>query len=488
MYNAIFREIVFYSRLNPDAPAIVAGGRQVSYARFASDIEKVTRALAAEALPAGARVAVDVQQAYRAWLVLIALARMGMPTASADLSELPHVGATVFISDRPAPELPPGVQLLALSTEWFGRMPESLPPYRESPQDPRELCRVVLSSGTTGVPKRVGITHQQLQLRCMFVEHSYAVGQSARFLTGVGVSTVGGFVFPMATWYSGGAVVLAGDNYAQAMQDDGVTAFFSSPTRIAQLLHQLPADSPVFPGLTVYTGGAPLSVALNRQIRQRLTPNLYIIYGATEVATVTMARAERALDQPGYVGHCVPYSRLEVVDSNDKPVPAGEEGILRVRGGGMPTGYLEDAEATSTAFQGGWFYPGDTGRLDKSGALQVVGRVTEVANLGGVKIAPSAVDEALEGYPGVVDLAAFSVPGPNTDKLWLAVVAPDGFDQEGLLRRYAAAFPKYPALHVIRMSNIPRNEMGKAMRARLRELTERALTDREVSATQAKAS
>ena len=112
MSNFIFREILFYSRLNPDAPAVISGGKQFSYARFAADIERVTRVLAAEGLPEGARVAVDLRGAYRSWLVLMALARMGMPSATAAAYDVLQVGATVFLTDGPATDLGPGIRLL----------------------------------------------------------------------------------------------------------------------------------------------------------------------------------------------------------------------------------------------------------------------------------------------------------------------------------------------------------------------------------------
>jgi acyl-CoA synthetase (AMP-forming)/AMP-acid ligase II len=484
MSNAIFREILFYSRLNPDAPAVISGGKHFSYARFAADIERVTRALTAEALPEGARVAVNLRGAYRSWLVLMALARMGMPSATASASDISNVGATVFLTDGPAADLAPGVRVLTLSPEWFDRMkPEALPPYREKPQDPGALCRLVLSSGTTGLPKRVGITNEQLQKRCLFGARTYEFHPSARFLSGVGLSTVGGFVLPIGTWYAGGTVVLAGDDFGPALRDDRVTSVFTSPARLADVLQRLPKDAPLIPGLKIFVGGAPLSEALNEQARQRLTPNLYIIYGSTEVSTATLAYAPLAMGRPGYVGQCLAYARIEIVDPQHKALPVGEEGILRVQGAGMATGYVDDPETTSTAFRDGWFYPGDTAKLDAAGGVHIVGRVTEIANLGGLKVAPHVIDDALIGCPGVTDVAAFSVPGEKTDRLWIAIVASDDFDQTELHRRYAEAFPKHLPPTVVRIAKIPRNEMGKAMRAHLRELTLQ-----EMAARQAKAS
>ena len=479
MHNKIFREILFYARLNPAAPAVISKGVEINYGRFASDIERVTRALAAEALPEGARVAVDIQHGYRAWLVLIALARMGLPSASAAVTDLSHVGATVFLTDGPAPDLPPGIRLLQLTPQWFARrMAETLPPYRETLADGSALCRLVLSSGTTGLPKRIGITHEQLQLRCLFAARSYELGPSARFLPGVGVTTVGGFVLPVATWYSGGAVVFAGDAFGPALREHRVTSVFTSPARLAAVVDRLPAGAPAMPDLKLYVGGAPLSPALNEQTRQRLTPHVYIIYGSTEVSTASLAYAASAVDRPGYVGHCVTYARVEIVDAEGRELAAGTEGTLRIQAAGMATGYVDDAEGTSAAFRDGWFYPGDTAVRDASGGLQIVGRITEIANLGGVKVAPDVIDQALAGCPGVIDLAAFSVPGPKTDRLWIAVAASEGFDPAELQRRYAEAFPAYPKALVVRIDRIPRNEMGKAMRARLRELTEHELAGR----------
>jgi acyl-CoA synthetase (AMP-forming)/AMP-acid ligase II len=159
--------------------------------------------------------------------------------------------------------------------------------------------------------------------------------------------------------------------------------------------------------------------------------------------------------------------QVEVVDEDHRPVAQGREGAVRTRGPGMATQYLGDPQGTAENFRDGWFYPGDMGRFDEDGCLRLTGRMRELMNIGGVKLAPDRVDELFSGMAGVRDIASFALPAPQGDQLCIAVVPGEGFDEQAILSRYRDAFPKHAPPRLLRVEQVPRNEMRKVQRSQL---------------------
>lgn len=471
---SLYRFIDYHARVSPQAPAVFIGGREVSYAMFRNHIHRATGAIAAEGVAPGTTVALHVRQPYLYWLVTIACMRLGLPTvhvaSAAEQAMFPGSVLATMPGDAPEPQ---GARVIAVSAGWLEG--DASPPPAPMPTrlDPDAVCRLVLSSGTTGEPKQLGLTFRQLRDRTINVAHTYEFGPQARWLTGIGAATLPGFIYPYTGWYAGSCVILPVPTLLDAYRTARPTAAFVSPGTLRQLVDAVedtpaPHDAP-----TIFVGGAVLHDSLNEAARAKLSPRLVVVYGSTEISTGAIAPAESVMRLPGCVGFAPPYTDVQVVDETHAPVPRTQHGMLRFRAEGMSQSYIGDAAASARAFRDGWFYPGDTGFLDKAGALHIAGRVDEVANVGGVKIAPERIDEALANFPGVNDMAAFAVPGVAGDAIWLAVVATDGFDGAAFRKRYREAFPQVGEPRVLRVPKIPRNEMGKAQRRLLREAAER---------------
>jgi acyl-CoA synthetase (AMP-forming)/AMP-acid ligase II len=239
------------------------------------------------------------------------------------------------------------------------------------------------------------------------------------------------------------------------------------PGMLTDFLARSPRALRPDPGLYLLVAGSSLPDALNAEARLRMTSCVYNVYGSTECSTHSICNAADSMGRPGHVGYPVPYADVQVVDEKGQPMPSGEEGEVRVRAPGMATAYLEDDAASREAFRGGWFHPGDTGRIDADGSLTITGRVKELVNDGGVKIAPARIDELARSVEGVFDAAAFASRDSGGDHLCIAVVAGPAFDESELLARYRAAFPTHPKPAIVRVDAIPRNEMGKVQRTRL---------------------
>ena len=210
--------------------------------------------------------------------------------------------------------------------------------------------------------------------------------------------------------------------------------------------------------------------------RLRLTPNLMLTYGSTETTTVALCPARMKDKDPQVTGVVVPWVQMEAVDPDGRALAAGEVGEIRIRCPEMIEGYLDDPEATAKHFRDGWFYSGDLGSVSEDGVLRVLGRIGDVLNFSGAKIAPEAVEEALSACPGITDQAVFAVSDQlGIDQPWAAIVAGEGVDLDLARAKVAEVLPwARQRLSFLRVDEIPRNPMGKIERFKLRDLARTA--------------
>lgn len=476
-----FESILFQARQNPGATAVAFGDAHISYAAFVFHIDNVTRRLQQQGLPAGTRVLVDVAHHYLHWVVVIAASRLGLVSASTDpgsdraaLAAL--LGGPVVVSDRHDQAAAASVTLMA-SVAWLEAEADAAPVVVPDRVAAASHARIIFSSGTTGAPKKIALTHGVCHGRLALM--AFDVGASSRFLSAVGASTIGGFMYPLRAWSLGGTVVcqLAGEKLHDVIVGARLSHLFMSPAQLASLIRELPSDFLALPGLCVVVGGGAIAQDLNRHARLRLTPSLYQMYASTEAGTIAYAHAALADGKPMLAGYLVPGVEAEVIGADGMPVAPGHPGELRIRSAWCVSGYA-DGEASDT-FENGWFHPGDIAIVSAERLLSIVGRSSELMNLGGQKIAPLRIEEALTPHPGVTDIAAFSLPDEQgIERPWVAVVATPEFDQLALATQLREHFPQLPPLSVAIVPAIARNTMGKILRQELRERVAAALASR----------
>jgi acyl-CoA synthetase (AMP-forming)/AMP-acid ligase II len=202
--------------------------------------------------------------------------------------------------------------------------------------------------------------------------------------------------------------------------------------------------------------------------------NLIFYYGTTETSTIASAPAHALTGLAGAVGYVTPDVSVQIVDDNGDSVPANREGSVRVRTPVSVNRYLGDPEQTKTAFRDGYFDTGDTGYLTDENMLVVSGRKKEILNLGGDKVSPRTIEDALRGFYGIRDAAAFSVANAlGIDEVW-AVVVPHGRLNEEALQKHCRE--RLAQTHVpvrfINVADIPRSANGKVDRGRLNAMVE----------------
>lgn len=184
--------------------------------------------------------------------------------------------------------------------------------------------------------------------------------------------------------------------------------------------------------------------------------------------------AHRIAHMEGAAGYVTPGARIEIVDETDRPVPAGTDGIVRIASEFAVDRYIDDPIESAKVFRNGWFYPGDLGSLTPDNLLVISGRLNNILNIGGEKIAAERVEAALASFKGVRQAAVFiATSKAGVQEVCAAVVCPKTFDAEKLRAHCRERMPAYfvPA-HIVNLDSLPVSPMGKVILPRLKEMIE----------------
>lgn len=454
----------------PLADAVVRqDGGTISYRDLDRAIDGIAAGLADQGIRPGAVVRVETPNAYRHLVARLALARMGAAFAP---ETLPEDALDAVLGLAAGASTVRQLSLKALWENWVdsGRALPASPAFGDS----FAVAGFFPTSGTTGVPRHVAVSHEALELRLRAWGESPAGAKRPRELCTIGAGTVYGFTTRLRTLWQGGAIVISnGDRVLAALDRYRVTRLVTAPNTLQTLLERMPSRAPRPASLDqIETSGAMLPDVVYAAARDRLCPDIFSGYGSTEVGWTALAPASSLLGRPGAVGRVVPGVEIEVVGPRGESLPAGEPGVLRIRGATCVHSYYRDPEASAEVFRDGWFYPGDEARIEADGMLVLVGRTSEVINKGGAKINPRTVEEVLLSAPGVRDAAAFGVTLPSgATRLWAAVVlAGEAQDPDALRALCRERLQTLAPDGFLQLKAIPRNEMGKIKRPELAKL------------------
>ena len=468
----------------PDAAALINDGRAISYAEFVSDVGRFVAALREFELPRGAAVAVGCDDFYIHWLLLLALERLNVATASYLSGEGPRecqallAGVDFVLSEADFPTH--GARRHStISPAWvreaLAREPEDGQPRLErAPSDPMRILR---SSGTTGRPKRFMVTRHMYELRLARLREPLPFTRTSRYLLAMPFAV--DHVYRCATicLRAGGTVVaeqFAGaGGAARAIAARGITHVSLQPLILKQILDDLPPDFAKPAELAIAGFGSAMSDELSGRALRLLATEVSDFFGCNEVGGVSCRHATSRDD------FCLVWPGIEVeaVDEAGQPVPSGEPGRLRIRSESMVAGYLDDPETTRRMFKDGWFYPGDVAILDGPRRLKVLGRGDELLNVSGAKLAPSDLEALVMEHAAVGDVGVCgSTNREGIEEVYVGV-ANVRQDPQELLARITHAFRirQLGSFHVVILPAIPRNAAGKIHRDALKEAVAAAL-------------
>ncbi|MES1266008.1 MAG: class I adenylate-forming enzyme family protein, partial [Variovorax sp.] len=361
----------------PDAVAVCLPDVDVSYRSLDRFVNALARGLRPEVAP-GTRVAVTLANRYLHWLYLLALGRLGAVTASLDATRgdalLALVAPDIVVTDGSASRSlreivasPEALKALVAGNDGSPLAPLS---GMDAP------ARLILSSGTTGLPKLVELSRATLTRRLASTLFMGADHWSRRTLTIMGVESLAGYTGPLRNWMAGGAACFLTPEIGSILKR-GVTALTGSPQQFDALLATLPAGFVPPSNMSAMVTGGVVTRQFAMRLRVKLAPRSFAVYGSTEmglVATAPLSRLDEVVDLAGIL---VPGCAAEAVDAGGAALAAGEVGEIRLRNDEMVRGYVGDAAATRRQFRDGWFYTGDLGSVSAAGEFNILGRVDD---------------------------------------------------------------------------------------------------------------
>jgi acyl-coenzyme A synthetase/AMP-(fatty) acid ligase len=469
--------IFAHARRTPDHAALVHDGVALSFRQFAGRIARARRHLAAQEIGGGI-AAVPIVNIRDAWIHGLALRSLGITTivvrAPADITALELPGLRAVVST--AAEHDEGLVAASARAGWrYIRMPDTGDGDAAlADPDVAPGGHILLTSGTTGIHKKVLIPAHGLPELVAFRRRVFALtAQSVVSTFNFGGWTSVGYQVAVATWEAGGCVVMEqGADAGLSFRYPGLTHAFTTPQVLAALLAAPPEAPRRDGGLSLFVTGGPLAPSVAQAVKARLTPRLHTHIGSTEASAFTLTAIETDEDLRWH--RILPSRVVEVVDEAGRRVPPGRLGEVRVRTLGDVAGYLDDAEATRTFFRDGYFYPGDLGLTDAEGRLALHGRVTDVVNVLGNKLAAGPIEAALQSILGVSGACVLSLPGASGEEIVHVVLeTPRPVAEADMASALAKALPGRYHAHIHYVASLPRNALGKLERAALRQRFDR---------------
>jgi len=475
----VVEPILFHAQHDPPAPALCAPGTAmgvVSYARLARFVYNVGRRALSAGISPGDVVVIQVKDHIFHTALALGLMYIGAATASISGTLPGHLACDFVITDDPRPDVRGrNVKLLEADFAWIsgdGVPIETQYVYRGSGND---ICRIALTSGSTGNAKAVGLTHNNQLGR--LARYNHAFGRSfpewSRFFSDYGLGSSGGFRHILYVLSRGGTMFFPGASPMDTLQTFElykVQGLMASPGGLSGFLKFYDANPEFRSGFEVIVaGGSLMQRSLSERVRARLCSNLICSYGTTETSTISSAPAHMLNGVAGAVGHILPGVSLRIVGEAGMPLPPRNEGQVWVKTPVSVSGYLGDSGQSQDAFHDGYFDTGDIGYLTQDRMLVISGRKKEILNLGGDKVSPHIIEEAIAAFRGIREAGAFSVQNDlGVEEVWACIVHGETIDQEALQKHCRDRLSQtHVPVRFISVPELPRNVNGKPHRQRL---------------------
>jgi acyl-CoA synthetase (AMP-forming)/AMP-acid ligase II len=486
-----------------DRPALIDGptGRTLTYAALAGLVRRIAAGLTARGFGKGDVLAIYSPNLPEYAAVLHAVAMVGgitttvnpLYTAHELRNQLSDAGASLLVTvppllekaqqatrESPVKEVfvfgeAPGASSFASLLQSGERVPDvSIDPSQD-------VVVLPYSSGTTGLPKGVMLTHRNLvaniiQSESVFPDQVEHVIACLPFYHIYGLT-----VLLNISLHRGDTIVTMPrfdfEQFLQLMQQHAITrAYLVPPIVLALAKHPLVAKFDLKGLRSINSGAAPLGENLEQACGERLNCFVAQGYGLTETSPViSTTPLDDSLHRFGSAGLLIPNTECKVVDpASGSELEANQQGEVWVRGPQIMKGYLNQPEATAAMLgSDGWLHTGDIGLVDADGYLYIVDRVKELIKYKGFQVAPAELEAILFSHPQVSDCAVIGLPDEEAGEVPKAFIVPAGGVEPDLVKisefvaRQVAPHKRVRQFEVI--DAIPKSPSGKILRRVLRD-------------------
>jgi acyl-coenzyme A synthetase/AMP-(fatty) acid ligase len=469
-------DMVFHwARVFPHRRAIIQSEMLTTYQGLAHAVESIGERIDRLNLSKRDAVAVCIANPSFMLAAIFALLRGGYNVAPVNTGLYPHlagVGIRNLIYDTQG-QVASGGRNVRFEMSWLPAPNQEVVKrsYKRRPIENADL--VFFTSGTTGLPKKAVMTAAGLGARLSY-PFTCATGAHDKILIMPGLASSFGLNRACETFHLGKTACFAPDSVAALSLINlfGVEVVCASPVQALSLAEARIKN----PGYrvdsleTIFVAGGRIDSAVLGRIRTALCRSVINDYGSTEAGTAGLTPFELLGDAPGAIAF--PWVDLEVVDQAGERLPAGAEGLVRIRSPQLKENLKAAAAGGDRNVRDGWFYPGDLGSLDEEGVVHLAGRSSDTLNQGGVKVSGTRIEEILKALPEIEDAAAYCMVGPSgLEEVWVAVVANGTLDiaeikQQLRQHRDVGIAPD----EIVVVDELPRGELGKVQKHRLKEL------------------
>jgi long-chain acyl-CoA synthetase len=485
------------ARQRPEAPAVVAGDRRLSWGELDAALDRAAAGYAERGLAPGERVAVQLPNGLDWLRAALGALRAGLVVVPVNTAytdpELEHVlgdsGAALLVA-RGEREPVAGVPVCPGPPDADGPPPEDV-------EDPQGLAFLAYTSGTTGRPRGAMLTHAALranQEQCLQMTPP-PVRPDDRVLLVLPLFHVYGLNAGFGLVTATGACAVLQESFdpraaLELMEREQITAVPGAPPMYQAWLAVADADGSdaglrrAFAAVRIASSGAaPLPVEVWTAMRERAAVTVWEGYGLTEASPVVASTLATGRAKPNCIGGPIPGVEVELRDTAQSAVDTepGEDGgegpgEMVVRGANLFAGYWPEGADGPDA--DGWLPTGDLAYRDDDGDLHLVDRRSDLVLVSGFNVYPAEVERVLETHPAVAESAVIGVPDPRTGSAVRAVVVVTPgttVTAEELTAHAAESLARYKVpTSVYFLPALPHSLTGKVSRARLREL---GLTD-----------
>ncbi len=479
----------------PDRPAMIDGGdgRTVTFAQLRDMISKLAGGLKARGFGPGKTLALMAPNTIEYAIVFHATGVCGAtvttinPTYGADevRYQLNDAGASLVItvpafvetateamSDSPASEV------IAVGTPEFEALYGE--PLEQVALDVHNDVLVLpYSSGTTGLPKGVMLTHHNLVANLAQSSPMMDYGENEVALAALPFFHIYGMQVLMNGLLAEGitVVTMARFDMEQSLsliQEHSVTQFFAVPPIVLGLAKHPAVDQFDVSSLRkVFCGAAPLGGELGEEAAARIGCPIVQGYGMTELSPISHATVGDNY-KTGSSGYTAPNTEVRIIDDEGNDLGPDEPGEMLIRGPQVMKGYLSNADATAETLDAdGWLHTGDVARIDAQDHMFIVDRVKELIKYKGFQVAPAELEALIVQHPAVADVAVIGIPEIEAGELPKAfvVLKPDtSASAEEIQAFVKAEVASYKQIRLVEfVSEIPKSASGKILRRFLRD-------------------
>jgi long-chain acyl-CoA synthetase len=493
-----------HARYRPNHTAVVVEDCQLSFREFNRRVNRLANVLSSLDVKKGDKVATILPNcltlldtywaAAKIGAVVVPLSPLLREKALATLIQDSDTGTIIASPDFAGPLASVRRELRNVPDERFiltgtSRVPdfqsydeltlradEAEPPRTEIVDN--DPYNIIYSSGTTGSPKGIVLTHYIRAIYCTLFASTFRMSPESVVLHSGSIVFNGAFLTLMPSMYLGAKYILHKSfeprKFVETVERERVTHVMMVPSQIVALLGSPHFSPDALKSLEMIgTVGAPLHMEHKAKLNRCLPDRFYELYGLTE-GFMTVLDKNHYASKSTSVGPPQPFFEMRIMNEQGKEASPGEIGEIVGRGPALTPGYYKRPDLTAHAIINGWLYTGDLGYVDEDGFLYLVDRKKDMIISGGTNVFPKDIEEIIVQHPAVREAAVFGIPSDKWGETPLAAVIlrqPGAIAAEALcnwINEHVDAKNQRISAVVI-MEDFPRSTAGKTLKRTLRE-------------------